>query len=121
MPLWIVIGVAAAIFVLVIVLAASCNLFSAESAEETTEQWVGLPAEFTSRDVEALAFRPALRGYRMDDVDEAVGRLRDRISALESSLRQTQVVSTDTSDIAGRPTCPDRDTADSTDTAHLER
>lgn len=131
MPLWIVIGVAAAIFVLVIVLAASFNVFSAESAEETTERWVGLPAEFTSHDVEALAFRPALRGYRMDDVDEAVGQLRERISELETSLRQTQAVSTDSSGVAGAPACPEtdlagptspeHDAAERTETAHLER
>lgn len=85
MPLWIVIGVAAAIFVLIIVLAASFGLFSSEAAEETETAADPLPADFTLDDVDALTFRPALRGYRMDEVDEAIARLRARISDLESS------------------------------------
>ncbi|MCI4012148.1 DivIVA domain-containing protein [Brevibacterium sp. ZH18] len=85
MPLWIVIGVAAAVFVLVIVLAASFNVFSAESAEETDADWDGLPSDFTSADLDRLTFRPALRGYRMADVDEAVSRLRARIDELEAA------------------------------------
>ena len=85
MPLWIVIGVAAAIFVLVIVLAATFNVFSAESAEETEARWEPLPHDFTADDVEGLTFRPALRGYRMEDVDAAVGVLRTRIHELEAA------------------------------------
>ncbi|MGW0607377.1 DivIVA domain-containing protein [Streptomyces sp. NPDC002640] len=47
----------------------------------------------TTRDVEALRFPPALRGYRMADVDDALVRLAhelavrdERIAALESAL-----------------------------------
>ena len=88
MPLWIVIGVAAAIFVLVIVLAATFNVFSAESAEETEEAWEPLPHDFTPEDLDRLSFRPALRGYRMEDVDEAMRVLRTRIHELEAARGQ---------------------------------
>ncbi|GAA1872899.1 DivIVA domain-containing protein [Brevibacterium marinum] len=88
MPLWIVIGVAAAIFVLVIVLAATFNVFSAESAEETEAGWDPLPENFTAEDLDGLSFRPALRGYRMDDVDGTLARLRTRIHELEAAHRQ---------------------------------
>ncbi|WP_231446991.1 DivIVA domain-containing protein [Brevibacterium zhoupengii] len=88
MPLWIVIGVAAAIFVLVIVLAATFNVFSAESAEEAEADWQPLPEDFTSEDLEGLSFRPALRGYRMEDVDSAVAALRTRITELEAAREQ---------------------------------
>lgn len=88
MPLWIVIGVAAAIFVLVIVLAATFNVFSAESAEETDAAREPLPHDFTAEDLEGLSFRPALRGYRMEDVDKVVGALRTRIHELEAARGQ---------------------------------
>lgn len=45
----------------------------------------GLPADrqLTSRDVRALRFRVGLRGYRMDDVDRALDRLRDALREAE--------------------------------------
>ncbi len=85
MPLWIVIGVAAAVFVLVFVVAATFNVFSSETVDEAEERWTGLPDEFTSWDLESVRFRPALRGYRMEDVDEAMALLRARLSELESA------------------------------------
>lgn len=85
MPLWIVIGVAAAIFVLVIVIAASFNVFAAETGDEAQERWTGLPEGFTSADLDTVGFRPALRGYRMEDVDEAMQILQDRLRVLESA------------------------------------
>ncbi|WP_413335439.1 DivIVA domain-containing protein [Brevibacterium sp. GP-SGM9] len=88
MPLWIVIGVAAAIFVLVIVVAASFNIFNAEAAEESEGGWDGLREDFTAADLDRLSFRPALRGYRMEDVDQAIGVLRERIRELEATPGQ---------------------------------
>lgn len=85
MPLWIVLGVAAAIFVLIIVLAASFDLFSSDAAEETDTVSAPLPEGFTLADVDSLSFRPALRGYRMDEVDQAIERLRERICELEAA------------------------------------
>ncbi|WP_210605268.1 DivIVA domain-containing protein [Brevibacterium oceani] len=85
MPFWIVIGVAAAVFVLVIVIAASFDVFSAETRDEAEERWIGLPDDFTSSDLGAVTFRPALRGYRMDDVDEAMAVLQERLRELEAA------------------------------------
>ncbi|UVI37587.1 DivIVA domain-containing protein [Brevibacterium spongiae] len=93
MPLWIVIGVAAAVFVLVIVVAASFNVFSAETGDEAQERWTGLPEGFTSADLDAVSFRPALRGYRMEDVDEAMQILQERLRALESAAVSPAAVS----------------------------
>src|SRR5699024_8250913 len=85
MPVWIVFGVAAALFVLVFVVAATFNVFSAETADEAEERWNGLPEGFTGADLETVTFRPALRGYRMEDVDQAMERLRERLDELESA------------------------------------
>src|SRR5699024_7064229 len=85
MPVWIVFGVAAALFVLVFVVAATFNVFSAETADEAEERWTGLPEGFTGADLETVTFRPALRGYRMEDVDQAMEMLRERLDELESA------------------------------------
>lgn len=83
--MWIVIGVAAAIFVLVFVVAASFNVFSSETDDEASERWTGLSADFTSTDFEGVCFRPALRGYRMEDVDAAMEMIGQRLRALEEA------------------------------------
>ena len=83
--MWIVIGVAAAIFVLVFVVAATFNVFSAETVDEAEERWTGLPEGFTGADLETVTFRPALRGYRMEDVDQAMQILRERLEELEAA------------------------------------
>lgn len=88
MPLWIVIGVAAAIFVLVIVLAASYNLFSADAADESEGVREVLEPGFTEADVESLRFRPAFRGYRMDEVDQVVSSLGQRIHELNDTVER---------------------------------
>lgn len=45
----------------------------------------GLPAgEIGARDVSRVTFDTALRGYRMDQVDEVLDRLQARIAELES-------------------------------------
>ncbi|WP_309131672.1 DivIVA domain-containing protein [Brevibacterium sp.] len=84
MPFWIVLGVAAAMFVLVIVLAASFNLFSSDAAEETEQRRDVLPPDFTSLDLQRVTFRPALRGYRMEEVDQVLDSLRIRLQELEA-------------------------------------
>ncbi len=89
MPFWIVLGVAAAVFVLVIVLAASFNLFSSDAAEETEQRRDILPSDFTSADLEQVTFRPALRGYRMDEVDAVLAALRCRLREFESQSTTT--------------------------------
>ncbi len=45
----------------------------------------GLPSgELSAEDVAAVHFDTALRGYRMDQVDDVLERLQDRIAALEA-------------------------------------
>src|SRR5699024_9316459 len=61
------------------------NVFSAETVDEAEEGWTGLPEGFTGADLETVTFRPALRGYRMEDVDQAMQILRERLDELESA------------------------------------
>ena len=42
------------------------------------------PGDFRAEDVDAVRFDTALRGYRMDQVDDVVDRLRMRIAEIES-------------------------------------
>src|SRR5699024_10603492 len=85
MPVWVVIGVAAAIFVLVFVVAATFNVFSADTVDEAEERWTCLPEGFTGADIETVTFRPALPVYRKEDVDQTMQILRERLDELESS------------------------------------
>jgi DivIVA domain-containing protein len=47
---------------------------------------IELPADIGPDDVAALRFDTALRGYRMDQVDQALGMLQKRIAHLEDQL-----------------------------------
>ena len=49
-----------------------------------------------------MRFRPALRGYRMDDVDEAMAVLRARLSELETAAASAEAAPT-----ASPTTAPD--------------
>ena len=44
------------------------------------------PGPFTLRDVDRVRFSPALRGYRMDEVDDVVDRLVDELRRLEDEV-----------------------------------
>jgi DivIVA domain-containing protein len=44
------------------------------------------PGRFTLRDVDRVRFSPALRGYRMDEVDDVVDRLVDEVRRLEDEV-----------------------------------
>src|SRR5699024_12800099 len=84
-PECVVLGVAAAISVLVFVVAATFTVYCAETVDEAEERWTGLTEGFTGADLETMTFRPALRGYRMEDVDQAMQILRERLDELESA------------------------------------
>lgn len=60
--------------------------FETMSPPTHTTPPVDLPESARSDDVVALRFDTALRGYRMDQVDEALGVLSARIAALEAEL-----------------------------------
>ncbi|MFJ3956328.1 DivIVA domain-containing protein [Arthrobacter sp. NPDC090010] len=49
-----------------------------------------LPERPTPADVDRLRFSLGLRGYRMDQVDEVLDRLRDQLTLLQSELGQAQ-------------------------------
>jgi DivIVA domain-containing protein len=68
----------------------------------------GIPADrhLTSHDVSRLRFRVGLRGYRMDDVDRALDRLRDSLRELEDpggqpAEAQARPTETDIAESAG--------------------
>jgi DivIVA domain-containing protein len=44
------------------------------------------PGPFTLQDVDRVRFSPALRGYRMDEVDDVVDRLVDELRRLEDEV-----------------------------------
>jgi DivIVA domain-containing protein len=52
----------------------------------------GIPADrpMTADDVENLKFSMAPRGYRMAEVDEAIGRLRDELAARDAEIDRLQ-------------------------------
>jgi DivIVA domain-containing protein len=46
------------------------------------------PGPFTLEDVDRVRFSPALRGYRMDEVDDVVDRLVDELRRLEDEVTE---------------------------------
>jgi DivIVA domain-containing protein len=46
------------------------------------------PGPFTLQDVDRVRFSPALRGYRMDEVDDVVDRLVDELRRLEDEVTE---------------------------------
>lgn len=49
-----------------------------------------LPAEATAADVDRVRFALGLRGYRMDQVDEVLDRLRDELAAKELRIAELE-------------------------------
>ncbi len=87
MSIWLVIGVAAALFVLVVALAGSLGVFNQPMSQETTSVPVAaLPEGFAPEELSTLRFTPALRGYRPDEVDAVLDGCRLRIAELEAQL-----------------------------------
>lgn len=64
--------------------------FDAMSPPAHTTPALDLPEAAGPDDVVALRFDTALRGYRMDQVDEALHVLHARIAALEDALTEGQ-------------------------------
>jgi len=46
------------------------------------------PGPFTLEDVDRVRFSPALRGYRMDEVDDVIDRLVDELRRLEDEIAE---------------------------------
>jgi DivIVA domain-containing protein len=85
-------------------------------APESSSPFRGLPADgVTAEDVEALRFTPALRGYRMGEVDDVLDRLvqelrgrDDEIARLRAVLRGEAYAPDDAGHDAGPDAGPDR-------------
>jgi DivIVA domain-containing protein len=59
----------------------------------TTQRDPGLPTNFRAEDLADVHFDTALRGYRMDQVDEVLDRLGERIAHLEADQARPEPTS----------------------------
>ncbi|GAA2002281.1 hypothetical protein GCM10009755_08660 [Brevibacterium samyangense] len=90
--MWIILGVCGAVFVMAIVVAGAWGLFDGGMPDDGEERAPGhrLPEGFGASDVERLGFTPAVRGYRMDEVDEVLRVLAARIRELEAEAARRE-------------------------------
>lgn len=87
MSIWIVLGMCAA--VIVIVIAVSVGVGAIRGGLEPPVQSrpvLTIPRDVQPADIDALRFSLAFRGYRMDEVDAVLARLRGRITDQETAL-----------------------------------
>jgi len=87
--------VAVAVLVIVLFLGLLAGKLPLDRMSEPTHTTPGLALSESAgpADIDALRFDTALRGYRMDQVDEALALLRQRIADLEveaASLREPE-------------------------------
>lgn len=64
-------------------------------APTTSRPHRGLPEQIGPDDVDAVRFSLALRGYRMDEVDAVLARLRDELAARDDELGSLRAESAD--------------------------
>jgi DivIVA domain-containing protein len=84
--IWVVLIVVAVLVVGAVAALATGRIGYDPMAPATTSEGVPyLAEEFSSADISAVRFDTALRGYRMDQVDEVLSRLQARIADLEST------------------------------------
>ena len=80
MPVWIVLGVCAAVFFMAVAVAGAFNLFDGGMPAEGDQRPRRLlRSDFTVDDLSRVAFSPAVRGYRMDEVDALLERLAEQL------------------------------------------
>ena len=88
------------------------------SEPTTTSNDPGLPGQVHARDVDGVRFDYALRGYRMDQVDDVLERLRDRLGEQDRLIAELRATGRPTAwgDAVHRPDANDRpDAADRPD------
>ena len=85
---WLILVVAVVLVVLTV--AAAMGRIDGSLAEPvSTQSYVPLPLDrLTPDDIEALRLDTALRGYRMDQVDDVIGRLSREIRDLAERVEQ---------------------------------
>ena len=81
----------------------------------TSQPDTGLTDDFTARSVSDIHFDTALRGYRMDQVDQVLDALQDRLSEQERELATLRGADTSQRGDAAYPEDSQRE-----DTAHPE-
>lgn len=81
-----IIVVAVLLIVLFLGLLAGKLPFDRMSEPTHTTPGIGLPDQVHAADIDGLRFDTALRGYRMDQVDEVLARLQRRIADLEDEV-----------------------------------
>ena len=91
MPVWIILGVCAAVFVLVVAVAGSRGVFDGamEQDEPDLPRVDRAPADAGAADLRAIRFTPVLWGYRPAEVDRAMEVLTARIAELEDAAPRT--------------------------------
>ncbi|GAA2088214.1 DivIVA domain-containing protein [Brevibacterium salitolerans] len=85
MPIWIVVGVCAAVFLLCIAVAGARGAFDSGmgAREDDLPPAQRLPEAPTAEDLAGLRFTPVLWGYRPAEVDAALAALRERLAEYE--------------------------------------
>jgi DivIVA domain-containing protein len=86
MPMWIILGVCAAVFVLVVAVAGSRGVFDGGMGQDEPDlpRADRLPAQPSAADLADVRFTPVLWGYRPAEVDRTMDVLRERIAQLEA-------------------------------------
>ncbi|GAA4284087.1 hypothetical protein GCM10022261_16180 [Brevibacterium daeguense] len=91
MPVWIVLGVCAAVFVMAVAIAGSFNLFDGGMPAGRDHRPRRLLAPgFDVADLDEIALSPALRGYRMDEVDAVIAEMSERIREQDERIRRQE-------------------------------
>lgn len=86
--MWIILGVCAAVFILVIAFAGAKGAFDGGMSDEEADVPPAqrLTDDAGADDIAALRFTPTLWGYRPAEVDDALTRLQARISVQDARL-----------------------------------
>lgn len=86
--MWIILGVCAAVFVLVIAFAGARGAFDGGMSDEEADVPPAqrLTDDAGADDIAALRFTPTLWGYRPAEVDDALSRLQARIAVQDARL-----------------------------------